>query len=205
MIFPQGKKNMVATTSRHGPSTQQLQMNKVVEEYEDIFTCPAGVPLHCQVKPSIGLTPGATTERTHPSEFIGLWKPDRVSTKEGWDLETLDYQVMNKITVRNKYPIPWIDNLLDQLKGAKYFSKIDLKSRYHQVPIKPSHVWKTAFKAKEGLFEWLVMPFELRNAHATFLRLMDDILWPFTNSFVVVYLDDILIFSQSWEEHLHHI
>eukprot|EP00253_Pinus_taeda_P026106 PITA_26106 len=73
------------------------------------------------------------------------------------------------------------------------------------VPIEPSDVRKTAFKAKEGLFEWLVMPFGLTNAPATFMRLMDDILQPFTNSFVVVYLDDILISSQSWEENLHHI
>ena len=117
----------------------------------------------------------------------------------------IDYRAPKKIIVKNRYLIPWIDDLLEQLKGAKYFSNIDLTSGYHQVPIESTDVWKTAFKAKEGLFEWLVMPFGLTNAPATFMRLMDDILWPFTNSFVVVYLDDILIFSQTWEEHLHHI
>jgi hypothetical protein len=126
--------------------------------------------------------------------------------KKDWNWRLhIDYRALNKITIRNRYLIPRIDNLLDQLKGEKYFSKIDLKTRYHQVAIEPSDVWKTAFKAKEGLFEWLVMPFGLMNALAAFMRLMDDILRPFTNSFVVVYLDDILIFSQTWEEHLHHI
>eukprot|EP00253_Pinus_taeda_P004303 PITA_04303 len=149
-------------------------MEKVVEEYGDIFTSPTGVPLHCQKKD-------------------GTWRL------------CIDYRALNKITIRNKYLIPRINDLLDQLMGEKYFSKIDLKFIYHQVPIEPSDVWKTAFKAKEGFFEWLVMPFGLTNAPATFMRLMDDILQPFTNSFVVVYLDEILIFNQSWEEHLHHI
>ena len=117
----------------------------------------------------------------------------------------INYRALNKITIHNRYPIPRINDLLDQLKGAKYFSKIDLKSGYHQVPIEPSDVWKTAFKAKEGLFEWLVMTFGLTNAPATFMKLMDDILWPFTDSFVVVYLDNVLIFSQSWDDHVHHI
>jgi hypothetical protein len=87
----------------------------------------------------------------------------------------IDYWALNKITVRNEYSIPRIDDLLDQLIGAKYFSKIDLKFGYHQVPIEQTYVWKTAFKSKEGLFEWLVMPFGLTNAPTTFMRMMDNI------------------------------
>ena len=90
-------------------------------------------------------------------------------------------------------------------RGAKCFSNIDLKFGYHQVPIEHIDVWKTAFKSKEGLFEWFVMPFGLKNAQAIFMRMMDDILQPFTNTFVVVYLDDILIYSKTWVEHLQHI
>ena len=82
---------------------------------------------------------------------------------------------------------------------------IDLKFGYDQVPIEQTDVWKTASKSKEGIFEWLVMPFGLTNAPATFMRMMDDILWPFTSTFVVVYLDDILIYSKTWVEHLQHI
>jgi len=117
----------------------------------------------------------------------------------------LDYRALNKITVKNQYPISRIDDLLYQLKGTKFFSKIDLKYGYHYVRIEPNDVWKTTFKSKEGLFKWLVMPFRLTNAPTTFMRSMDDLLRPFTNSFVVVYLDDILIFNKTWEDHMQHI
>jgi hypothetical protein len=80
-----------------------------------------------------------------------------------------------------------------------------VKSGYHWVPIEQTDVWKTAFKSKEGLFEWLVMPFGLTNAPTTFMRMMDDIMQPFTNTFVVVYLYDILIYNKTWAEHLQHI
>jgi hypothetical protein len=88
----------------------------------------------------------------------------------------MDYRALNKITVRKWYPINQIDDLLDHLMGAKYFSKIDLKFGYHQVSIKKTNVWKTAFKSKEGLFEWLVMPFGLTNAPMIFMRMMENIL-----------------------------
>jgi hypothetical protein len=94
----------------------------------------------------------------------------------------IDYKALKKITVMNCYPIPNIDDLLDQLKWEMFFNKIDRKSGYHKVPIEPTDVWKTTFKSKEGLYEWLVMPFGLKNVPATFMRLMDDVLRPFTTS-----------------------
>jgi hypothetical protein len=173
-----------------------------MEEYRDIFSSPTGVPMHYQVKHSNDLTLGAplpnvpvyrrslmeNDESRHQIQEIiqkGHIIPSSspcispivvVQKKDGtWQL-CIDYRALNKITVKNQYPIPRIDDLLDQLKGGNFFSKIDLKSGSHQVPIKPMDVWKRTFKSKEGLFEWLVMPFGLTNAPATFMRLMDDVL-----------------------------
>eukprot|EP00253_Pinus_taeda_P012562 PITA_12562 len=165
-----------------------------MEEYMGIFASPMRVPLHCQVKHSIDLTPSTLLPN------IPIY---RRSIVENDETKRKIQELLQKGHIKPSSS-PY-GSLFIKLKGAKYFNKIDLKSSYHRLPIKPSDVCKIAFKLKEGLFEWLLMPFGLTNAPATFIRLMDEILRPFTNAFMVVYLNDIFIFSHSWEDHLHHI
>jgi hypothetical protein len=203
----------------------------VVNQYDEMFRKPKGLPPKRGIQheiqlqqdcplPNIGMYRIPVMEnveiKNQIQEFLdkGVIMPSTspcgspivlVPNKDGTWCMCVDFRALNKITVKNRYPLPRIDDLIDQLKDAKYFTKLDLRSGYHHIRIAKGDTWNTTFKTKQGLFEWMVMPSRLCNAPTTFMRVMNDVISPFIDDCVIVYLDDISIFIKSREEHVRHV
>ena len=117
----------------------------------------------------------------------------------------VDYHVLNEVTIKNKYPLPMINDLFDQLQGAKVFSKIDLRSGYHQLKIREKDIAKTTFTTRHGLYEYTVMSFGLTNAPAYFMSMMNKVFMEYLDKFVVEFIDVIMVYSKNEEEHKEHL
>ena len=215
-----------------GNSEMQLVEVPVVNEFFDVFPEDLpGLPPDREIEFEIELAPGTepipiAPYRMAPAELKELkvqmeellskgfvktstspWGASVlfVKKKDGSLRLCIDYRQLNKVTIRNQYPLPRIDDLFDQLQGAKVFSKIDLRSGYHQLKVRREDVPKTAFRTRYGHYEFLVMPFGLTNAPAAFMDLMNRVFGPYLDKFVIVFIDDILVYSSSKEEHAEHL
>ncbi|CAN6347636.1 unnamed protein product [Urochloa humidicola] len=226
---------VLSNTSGHDelemPSNVPLEIARLLQEFQDVFQEPKGLPPSRAVDHAIPLFDDAKPVNQRPYRLpyhqktameqliqqllqAHMIRPSvspysspviLVKKKDGtWRL-CVDYRQLNSKTVKNKYPIPIIEDLLDELFGAQVFSKIDLRSGYHQIKMKPEDIQKTAFTTHLGHFEYVVMPFGLTNAPATFQTLMNTVLAQFLRKFALVFFDDILIYSSSLKDHVSHL
>jgi len=223
--------NLTTSDDKIIPIPQEAK--SLIKEFQDIFpsTLPNNLPPKRTVDHSIELIPGSELPsrptyrlsylemnelKKQLSELLqkGFIQPSVspfgtpvlfVYKKEGTLRLYINYRVSNKITIKNRYLLLRIEKLIDRLIGSKYFTKIDLYSGYHQIRIKDEDISKTAFRTRYGHYEFCVLPFGLTNAPATFMTLMNNIFQPYLDKFVIVYLDDILIYSKTKEEYLKHV
>jgi len=223
---------MIVVHAEKMSTTEKISRILVVDEYANVFPDEIPkLPPSRDVDFSIDLIPGVGPVSMAPyrmalaelaelkkhiedllkKKFIRLsaspWGSpvQLVKKKDGSSRLCVDYRQLNKLTIKNKYPLPRIDDLLDQLRGAAVFLKIDLRSGYHQILVRPEDVQKTAFRSRYGHYEYVVMPFGVTNAPAIFMDCMNKIFWPYLDQFVVVFIDDILIYSENREEHAEHL
>ncbi|GKE91532.1 putative nucleotidyltransferase, ribonuclease H, partial [Tanacetum coccineum] len=204
----------------------------VVRDFPEVFPDDlSGLPPIREFEFRIELTPGAmpvekSPYRLAPSELEelsgqlkelqekGFIRPSSspwgapvlfVKKKDGSFRMCINYRELNKLAVKNRYPLPRINDLFDQLQGLQFFSKIDLRSGYHQLRVHEDDILKTAFRTRYGHFEFTVMPFGLTNAPAVFMDLMNRVCRPYLDNFMIVFIDDILIYSKTQEEHVEHL
>jgi hypothetical protein len=216
----------------HHTTAQNLEDIPVACEYPGVFPEDlSGMPLDRDVEFVIELQPGTTPisrrsykmtakelaelkvqlnellDKGYTRPSFSPWGcPALFVKKKDQSLRLcVDYRPLNAVTIKNKYPLLHINILFDQLAGAKVFSKVDLRSGYHQIKIRSEDVPKTAFPTRYGLYEYLVMSFELTNARAYFMYLMNSVFMLELDTFIMVFIDDILIYSKSEEEHAHHL
>ncbi|KAL0533347.1 hypothetical protein IC582_030166 [Cucumis melo] len=231
-LLSQGTWGILASVVDTREVDVSLSSEPVVRDYPDVFPEELpGLPPHREVEFAIELEPGTVPisrapYRMAPAELKklkvqlqelfdkGFIRPSVspwgapvlfVKKKDGSMRLCIDYRELNKVIVKNRYPLPRIDDLFDQLQGATVFSKIDLRSGYHQLRIKDADVPKTAFRSRYGHYEFIVMSFGLTNAPAVFMDLMNRVFREFLDTFVIVFIDDILIYSKTEAEHEEHL